>query len=93
MDLLFKILKVGALVALIFVLVFVSVPTLKGVFVIIHFTTTLNPWLLLLVLVVLGFAFAAHLLLTRITVVSQAVAVGAAPRLLRFIPATTPLRC
>lgn len=46
MDLLLKTLKISALLLFIFVIVVLCAPTPKGgAFVIIHFVTTLRPWL------------------------------------------------
>jgi hypothetical protein len=92
MDQLLKILKISALVALILVLVVLSVPTLKGVFVIIHFTSTLQAWCLVQVLF-LSFAIAAHMLLGRMSAVLQIVVPETGPISSGFISAIEPLRC
>lgn len=55
----FKLLKIGALVALIIVLAVLFAPTLKGPFVVIHFSTALRGWLLAQV-ILLGLAVVAQ---------------------------------
>ncbi|HEY3929682.1 MAG TPA: hypothetical protein VGL89_15030 [Candidatus Koribacter sp.] len=91
MELLVKIVKISALVMLIFVLAVLCAPTLRGPFVIIHFATTLKAWLLVQVLF-LGFVLAAHEALGR--VVSRKMALRVPVPILRgFTPALEPLRC
>lgn len=91
MDLLFKTLKVSALLLFIFVLVVLCAPTIQGPFVVIHFATTLKAWLLIQLLF-LGFVFAAHLLLGPVFV-----PLGERPHRITnfacFTPAIEPLRC
>ena len=92
MDLLLKILKVSALLLIIFVLAVLCAPTLKGPFVIIHFATTLKAWLLAQI-VFLGFVLASHLLIARILVPLRAETWNCLPQILGFTPAVEPLRC
>lgn len=93
MNRLLKIMKISALLALILVLVMLSVPTLKGGFVIVHFTSTLQAWCLLRVLF-LTFAVAAHLLLARMSVVLQSSVVPEnGPIVSGFVAVIEPLRC
>jgi hypothetical protein len=91
MDLLLKILKVSALLLFIFVLVVLCAPTLRGPFVIIHFATTLKAWLLVQ-MVFLGLALAAHLPFSRVTLPS-AIAADRIVVIFRFTPAGKPMRC
>lgn len=65
MDLLLKILKISALLMLIVVLAVLFAPTLRGPFVVIHFSTALRGWLLAQVVLV-GLAVAAHALYARL---------------------------
>ncbi len=65
MDLLFKILKISGLLILIVVLAVLFAPTLKGPFVVIHFSTALRGWLLAQ-LVLVSFAMAAHALFAHL---------------------------
>jgi hypothetical protein len=92
MDVLLKILKVSALLLFIFVLVVLCAPTLKGPFVIIHFATTLKAWLLVQ-LVFLGLALAAHLPFSVVPFPSQFRDPNLAALVSRFTPVTEPLRC
>lgn len=92
MDRLLKILKISALLALILVLVMLSVPSLRGAFVIVHFTSTLQAWCLLQVLF-LSFAVAAHLFLARVSAVLHSVIPGTSPIVCGFVAVVEPLRC
>jgi len=91
MELLAKILKISALVMLIFVLAVLCAPTLKGACVIIHFATTLKAWLLVQVLF-LGFVLAAHEALGRVVLRVMVLRLPV-PILTGFSPALEPLRC
>lgn len=92
MELLFKILKISALMLFIFVLAVLCAPTLKGCFVIIHFATTLKTWLLVQLLF-FGFAAAAHVLFKRMHEVPAVAVRNTGPFLSGFTPAIEPLRC
>ena len=87
-----RILKISAVVGLIVVLAFLSSPTPKGPFVIIHFNTTLHAWLLVQVLF-LSFAVAAHIFLARVSVARDSAIDSPEPCASRFIPSIEPLRC
>lgn len=93
MDLLVKVLKISALLALIVVLAVLFAPTLKGPFVVIHFSTALRGWLLAQV-VLLGFSIVAHLLVSSAAFRSSETVIRAnAPCAVGFSPAIAPLRC
>jgi hypothetical protein len=93
MDVFFKVLKIGALLALIVVLAVLFAPTLKGPFVVIHFSTALRGWLLAQ-MVLLGFSFAAHRLVSSAAIARrEAVVHATAPCTVGFSPAIAPLRC
>ncbi len=92
MDLLLKILKISALVALIFVLAVLFAPTLKGPFVIIHFSTALRAWLFAQ-FVLLGVSVAAHLRLGFRLLTIARVSRDPRPLTVGFSPTIEPLRC
>jgi hypothetical protein len=92
MDRLLKILKISALLVLVLALVGLSMPTLKGVFVIIHFTSTLRAWGLLQILF-LSLAVAAQVLLCRVSAFVSGVVAKSELFSPGYMPATRPLRC
>ena len=92
MDLLLKFLKISALVALIFVLVVLFAPTLKGPFVIIHFTTALRGWLFAQVVLV-GLFLAARLLFAMSVLSGALPHCSQVPLSQRFAATLEPLRC
>ena len=92
MDVLLKILKVSALLLIIFVLAVLCAPTLKGSFVIIHFATTLKAWMLVQMLF-LGFVLASHLLSGRIHTTQAAEQSHRPAEIIGFLSAIEPLRC
>lgn len=92
MERFLQILKVAALVGLILVLGVLLAPTLKGPFVVVHFTTALRGWLLAQ-LVLLGFAFAAHLLVLRLIAIRRVAGSHRDPLASRLSASIVPLRC
>jgi hypothetical protein len=92
MERFLQILKVAALVALIVVLGVLLAPTLRGPFVIIHFTTALRGWVLAQ-LVFLGFAFAAQSLLMRMVALRRVSIVHCHPPASGSSASIVPLRC
>lgn len=92
MHLFLKILRISAMVLLIFVLAVLAAPTpTGGGFVIIHFATTLKTWLMAQLLF-LGLTIAAHLLMARFVIV-RSKSPEPLPILSGFKPAVEPLRC
>lgn len=92
MHLFCKILKISAMVLLIFVLAVLAAPTpTGGGFVIIHFATTLKASLLAQVLF-LGLAVAAQFVMALFVIV-RFKAPEPLPILSGFTPAVEPLRC
>lgn len=92
MDLLLKILKISGLLILILVLAVLFAPTLKGPFVIIHFSTALRGWLLAQV-VLIGFAVAARALYARLLAPVSASRNLILPIHCIMAPAFGPMRC
>jgi hypothetical protein len=92
MERFLQIVKVTALVGLVVVLGILLAPTLKGPFVIIHFTTALRGWVLAQ-LVFLGLAFAAHFLLMRLVALRCVSSVACHPPASSFCTSIAPLRC
>lgn len=92
MNLLRKILKLSILALLIFGLAIVFMPTPKGAFVIIHFTTTLQAWFTVQVLFTV-LAIAAHAPRGLIRSVVQRPPLISQPVLAGFLPAARRLRC
>jgi hypothetical protein len=92
MNLLRKSLKLSILVLLIFVLAIVFMPTPKGAFVIIHFTTTLQAWFTVQILFT-ALAIAAQTPRRIMCAVGQQPLLSSQPVLAAIIPAVGPLRC
>ncbi len=92
MNLLRTILKISVLALLIFVLAIVFMPTPKGAFVIVHFTTTLQAWFTVQILFT-ALAIAAHAPRGLIRSVTQRLLLSPLPVLAGFLPAAAPLRC
>lgn len=92
MKLLRKILKIGILALLIVLLAIVFMPTPKGAFVIVHFTTTLQAWFTIQVLLT-ALAIAAQAPRGVIRFVTPRPLLSPQPLLVGFIPAAPPLRC
>jgi hypothetical protein len=92
MDLLFKVVKIGALLILILVLAVLVAPSMKGPFVVIHFSTALRGWLLAQ-LVLVGFAVAAHALCAHLLAVVSTVETFIVTIHSRVVPSTEPMRC
>jgi hypothetical protein len=92
MNLLLKILKISALVALIFVLAVLFAPTLKGSVVIIHFSTALRAWIFGQ-MILMAFAMMAHTLVGLRALPIARMFFDHLPVISRFAPTLEPLRC
>ncbi len=92
MDRLLGLIKISLLVALIFVLVVLFAPTLKGPFIVIHFATALRGWLFAQ-LTFLAVALAAAIVIGRtLAVISSRLCTTGSSGLSSPL-AIAPLRC
>ena len=92
MDLLYKILKISGLVTLILAFALVLAPTLRGPFVVLHYSTALRGWLLAQ-MAMLGLMLAAGALCSRILTLQRLVPGGVFRNGNGRNSSTKPMRC
>ncbi len=92
MDRLYKILRISGLVTLILAFAFLLAPTLRGPFVVVHFSTALRGWLLAQ-MAMLGMVLAAGARCSRLLTLQRLAPVRVSRNGNSRNSSTKPMRC